>query len=136
MPLASDKSLSKDIYEFISESQRSMLSTLSHNEKTMLAGGIAGCVAKTITAPLSRLTILFQVGPLLSVSNNNNNLINSNNISSNGSNVSNITSNGCVNSANKYSGSLYSASSKILKEEGFLSFWKGMYVYVHYYRHL
>jgi solute carrier family 25 (mitochondrial phosphate transporter), member 23/24/25/41 len=34
-------------------------------EKNMIAGGIAGCVGKTLTAPLSRVTILYQVGPLL-----------------------------------------------------------------------
>ena len=29
--------------------------------RVMLAGGIAGCISKTITAPLARLTILYQV---------------------------------------------------------------------------
>lgn len=29
----------------------------------LISGGVAGCVAKTLTAPLSRLTILFQVSP-------------------------------------------------------------------------
>jgi hypothetical protein len=31
----------------------------------MISGGIAGCIGKTATAPLSRLTVLYQVGPLL-----------------------------------------------------------------------
>ena len=33
----------------------------SRTKKTMLAGGIAGSFAKTATAPLSRLTIIYQV---------------------------------------------------------------------------
>jgi len=29
--------------------------------RMLLAGGVAGCVSKTVTAPLARLTILYQV---------------------------------------------------------------------------
>jgi hypothetical protein len=86
------KSLSKDISNF-----------LSHGQKTMISGGIAGCIAKTITAPLSRLTILLQVGPLLHVTEA-------------GSSAS---------SKYKFSGSLFCATKHVLKEEGILAFWRG-----------
>ena len=34
---------------------------VNDTEKAMMAGGISGIIAKSLTAPLSRLTILFQV---------------------------------------------------------------------------
>lgn len=37
---------------------------LSPAEKNMIAGGLAGCLGKTLTAPLSRLTVLSQVSSL------------------------------------------------------------------------
>ncbi len=39
----------------------SFIDSIPHTYRLLVSGGIAGCVAKTITAPLSRLTILFQV---------------------------------------------------------------------------
>ena len=77
---------------------------LARSQRTMAAGGIAGCVAKTIMAPLSRLTILFQVGPMLSSASGGGALAVKN---------------------NQFSGSLYSVGARVLKEEGVLSFWKG-----------
>jgi solute carrier family 25 phosphate transporter 23/24/25/41 len=86
-------SLSEDITNF-----------LSHGQKTMISGGIAGCIGKTITAPLSRLTILLQVGPLFHVTEA-------------GSSAS--------SSKYKFSGSLCCATKQVLREEGVLSFWRG-----------
>lgn len=93
MAQLSDVSINESFSDFLCRSQR-----------TMAAGGFAGCVAKTIMAPLSRLTILFQVGPMLSAA----------------------TDSGSVTmKTNQFSGSLYSVGRRVLKEEGLLSFWKG-----------
>lgn len=86
------------------QNNESFADFLMRSQRTMAAGGIAGCVAKTIMAPLSRLTILFQVGPLLSAATND----------------------GIIAvKTNDFSGSLYSVGKRVLKEEGVLSFWKG-----------
>eukprot|EP00877_Chromochloris_zofingiensis_P005196 jgi/Chrzof1/14678/Cz09g11230.t1 len=61
-----------------------------------LAGGTAGAIARTATAPLDRIKLLFQVQA--------------------------VASSGT--SANAYTG-VWQAASKILREEGFLAFWKG-----------
>ncbi|XWS43777.1 hypothetical protein CRYUN_Cryun16bG0133100 [Craigia yunnanensis] len=61
----------------------------------LLAGGIAGAFSKTCTAPLSRLTILFQVQGMHS-------------------DVSALTK-----------ASIWPEASRIIKEEGFRAFWKG-----------
>ena len=75
-----------------------------------LIGGIAGSVAKTITAPLSRLTILYQV---------NNALPPSQRISIIGS-----------------SDSMLSLTSHILKNEGFSALWKVHYYDYDHHLHL
>jgi solute carrier family 25 phosphate transporter 23/24/25/41 len=75
--------------------------TLRSAEKNILAGGVAGCVAKTITAPLSRLTVLYQVGSLLDSH-------------AQGS----LTRVGV-------SDSLYKTLNDIIRKEGLLSLWRG-----------
>jgi hypothetical protein len=69
----------------------------------MASGGIAGSVAKTMTAPLSRLTILYQVSPILSATA------------------------GGTGAATHYPTnlSLYDAARRIVQTEGVRAFWKG-----------
>ncbi|KAJ4969922.1 hypothetical protein NE237_003021 [Protea cynaroides] len=71
--------------------QKSQIGSVSH----LLAGGIAGAVSKTCTAPLARLTILFQVQGMHS-------------------DVTNM-SKACI----------WREASRILSEEGIRAFWKG-----------
>ncbi|KAI6676283.1 hypothetical protein NL676_037079 [Syzygium grande] len=61
----------------------------------LLAGGVAGAVSKTCTAPLARLTILFQVQGMHS------------------------------DSATLKKASIWNEASRIVREEGFRAFWKG-----------
>jgi hypothetical protein len=65
--------------------------------KHLFSGGIAGSVAKTVTAPLSRLTILFQVHSLVTTKNNR----------------------------PKYAPSYTVGMQKIIERGGVLSLWKG-----------
>ena len=77
--------------------------------KTMLAGGVAGSVAKTITAPLSRITILYQVSAIVPTS---------------AANVSPSLS------AGKFTGPLHRALYFIVKKDGFFALWKGNFTSV------
>ncbi|XP_042512764.1 mitochondrial substrate carrier family protein B-like [Macadamia integrifolia] len=71
--------------------QKSQIGSVSH----LLAGGIAGAVSKTCTAPLARLTILFQVQGMHS------------------------------DVANLSKPNIWREASRILNEEGVRAFWKG-----------
>lgn len=73
----------------------SFLDAVPHTYRLLASGGIAGCVAKTMTAPLSRLTILFQVNSALH-----------------------------VGGRPQYANGLLPALRKVMREEGFLAFWK------------
>ncbi|MCE3217225.1 hypothetical protein HAX54_011111 [Datura stramonium] len=61
----------------------------------LLAGGVAGAISKTCTAPLARLTILFQLQGMH------------------------------TDAANLKKVSLWQEASRIVREEGFRAFWKG-----------
>lgn len=65
--------------------------------KHLFSGGVAGSVAKTVTAPLSRLTILFQVHSLVTTKDNR----------------------------PKYATSYVGGMNKIIERGGVLSLWKG-----------
>ena len=66
--------------------------------KQLFCGGAAGAVSKTITAPLSRLTILFQVHSLVSTKGVG---------------------------APQYAPNMFAGAMKVMEREGFMAFWKG-----------
>lgn len=66
------------------------------HSSVLFAGGLAGSIGKTVTAPLSRLTILFQVHSMVSTRH-----------------------------TDKFSSSVTGAFMKVLKNEGVLALWKG-----------
>src|SRR5210317_233788 len=65
--------------------------------KQLFCGGMAGSVAKTVTAPLSRLTILYQVHPMVTTKEHR----------------------------PKFSMTIHGGISKIIERGGILSLWKG-----------
>ena len=69
---------------------------MSDAQKNLVAGGIAGSVGKTLTAPLSRMTLLLQVGAVCSHVANSRGLE-----------------------------SMIRTCRSIYKEEGLRAFWKG-----------
>ncbi|CEG37284.1 mitochondrial substrate carrier family protein [Plasmopara halstedii] len=76
--------------------QQDALKQLIRHGSVLFAGGVAGSVGKTVTAPLSRLTILFQVHSMVSTRH-----------------------------TDRFSPTMGSAINKVLKNEGVLAFWKG-----------
>eukprot|EP00601_Ochromonadales_sp_CCMP2298_P000510 CAMPEP_0173187224 /NCGR_PEP_ID=MMETSP1141-20130122/10583_1 /TAXON_ID=483371 /ORGANISM="non described non described, Strain CCMP2298" /LENGTH=199 /DNA_ID=CAMNT_0014111023 /DNA_START=60 /DNA_END=656 /DNA_ORIENTATION=- len=74
---------------------------MSSYTKNMIAGGVAGCMGKTFTAPLSRMTILYQVSSLLQKE-----------------------AEGSIFRINQ-NDNLITAGRKLIKENGFLSLWNG-----------
>jgi len=72
-----------------------------------LCGGLSGCVGKTITAPLSRVTILLQIGDALEGS-----------------------SAGVLRAGGAGSPGLAISMSRLWKAEGILSFWRGNFTSV------
>lgn len=71
------------------------LQELSDAQKSLLSGGVAGSTGKTVTAPLSRMTVLLQVGA-----------------------VKQCSQRGSLQS-------FFHTANSILKREGLRSFWKG-----------
>ncbi|RLN74907.1 hypothetical protein BBJ28_00015184 [Nothophytophthora sp. Chile5] len=76
--------------------QQDAVKQLLRHGSVLLAGGVAGSIGKTVTAPLSRLTILFQVHSMVSTRH-----------------------------TDRFSPTVGSAFMKVLKNEGVLAFWKG-----------
>ena len=63
-PRAVSRDRQSEIPGLIKE-KRSQATSVSETAKLLLAGGVAGALSKSATAPLARLTILYQVDSLL-----------------------------------------------------------------------
>mmetsp|Transcript_42216 Transcript_42216/g.62079 ORF Transcript_42216/g.62079 Transcript_42216/m.62079 type:complete len:340 (-) Transcript_42216:139-1158(-) len=84
----------------IEDFEFSFVEKISGSVKVLIAGGVAGSVAKTVTAPLSRITILFQVNTLVKVGYES-------------------------NKKPDFANGLIHALKKIGEREGLTAFWKG-----------
>lgn len=73
--------------------------SLNRSQQNVIAGGIAGCVAKSATAPLSRITILYQTHSMRVA--------------------------GVEMSKFSTEDSLFRVFQSIYRQEGIMSFWKG-----------
>jgi len=85
-------------------------SNMSENVRNMIAGGVGGVVGKTCTAPLSRLTILYQLTPLLKAAD-----------------MPGIVK-GTLTAEERSGGafkSLWKEAKHVAKTEGIAAFWKG-----------
>jgi solute carrier family 25 (mitochondrial phosphate transporter), member 23/24/25/41 len=87
----------------------------SENSRNMMAGGVAGVVGKTVTAPLSRLTILYQLTPLLRHTDVGGMV--------GGTLPSKVAEGGAFRS-------LWREAKHVVRTEGFLAFWKGNFTSV------
>lgn len=56
-----ERSTSDGVPPAISSEKRKHTTEVSETAKLLLAGGVAGALSKSATAPLARLTILYQV---------------------------------------------------------------------------
>lgn len=98
-------------YDHVIHSSKDTSNEVFKSEKNAIAGGIAGSIGKTLTAPLSRLTVLYQVSPIIESMKS-------------GGSGGNIKGQAIV------SDSLFVTFNNIIRYEGFFSLWKGNFTSV------